>query len=116
MRRHLWRMLVYSPYFDSRLSWYPNGLAYLDLYAIYTGAALATQHPEWILKDATGNKLYIPWGCSNGACPQFAGDISNLAFRQWWIGQAQTLLAKGYKGLFIDDVNMEFRVGNGAGA
>jgi hypothetical protein len=88
----------------------------LDLYAIYTGAALATQHPEWILKDATGNKLYIPWGCSNGACPQFAGDISNLAFRQWWIGQAQTLLAKGYKGLFIDDVNMEFRVSNGAGA
>ncbi len=61
---HFYRMTVYSPYFDDKLSWYPNAGFYKDLYAIYVNDALATQHPEWILKDANGNKLYIPWGCS----------------------------------------------------
>jgi hypothetical protein len=115
LNAHFWRMLVYSPYFDSRLSWYPNGDVYFDLYAIYPNSALVSQHPEWILKDANGNWLYIPWGCSQGTCPQYAGDFSNPAYRQWWIAQAQSLIALGYHGLFIDDVNMDFRVGNGQG-
>src|SRR5438067_11680782 len=67
LQQHFSRMVVYSPYFDSRTAWYPNGYAYIDSYAIYTGSALATQHPEWILKDANGNKLFIPWACSNGS-------------------------------------------------
>jgi hypothetical protein len=115
LRGEFWRMLVYSPYFDEKLSWYPNGWVYLDAYAIYTDSSLANQHPEWILKDASGNRLYIPWGCSAGTCPQYAGNFSNASFRQWWIGQAQQILSHGYKGLFIDDVDMDFRVGNGAG-
>jgi hypothetical protein len=109
-------MLTYSPYFDTRLSWYPNGFAYIDSYAIYTSSPIVSQHPEWILKDAQGNYLYIPWGCSNGSCPQFAADFSNQAFCQWWIAQAQSLVAIGYAGLFVDDVNMDFRVGDGTGA
>lgn len=114
IRNHFHRMIVYSPYFDSRLSWYPDGLAYADLYAVYTNRGNAEPDREWILKDVSGNKLYIPWGCSRGACPQYAADPSNAAYRQWWINRAQDLLSRGYKGLFIDDVNMEFRVGNGA--
>ena len=105
MQQHFWRMVVYSPYFDTRTSWYPDGYVYIDSYAIYTGSVLASQHPEWILKDANGNKLYIPWGCSNGACPQYAADFSNAVYRQYWINQAAPILAKGYQGLFIDDVN-----------
>lgn len=115
MRDHFWRMMEYSPYFDSRLSWYPGGLVYFDLYAIYVGSTLAAEHPEWILRDASGNRLYIPWGCSGGTCPQFAADVSNPAFRRWWLDEARRLLAKGYKGLWVDDVNMQFRVGNGNG-
>lgn len=115
LHNNFWRMLVYSPYFDNKLSWYPNGWVYLDAYAIYTSSGVGNQHPEWILKDASGNRLYIPWGCSAGACPQYAGDISSASFREWWIAQAEQLLSHGYKGLFIDDVNMEFRIGNGAG-
>ena len=38
MRAHYWRMLVYSPYFDTRLSWFPDGWVYKDLYAIYPDA------------------------------------------------------------------------------
>jgi hypothetical protein len=114
LQSHFWRMVVYSPYFDSRTSWYPNAWTYKDAYAIYESSALASEHPEWILKDASGNDLYIPWGCSGGRCPQYAGNIANAGFRGHWIEEARATLAHGYKGLYIDDVNMEYRVGNGA--
>jgi hypothetical protein len=113
LRRHMWRMVVYSPHFDSRTRWYPNGLVYQDAYAIYRGSALAGLHPEWILRDGGGNPLYIPFGCSNGGCPQYAADISNPAFRRHWIANVRNELRRGYRGVFIDDVNMDLRVGNG---
>ena len=115
MRDHWQRAVVFSSYWDSRLSWFPNGWAYINGYAIYRTSSLATQHPEWILKDAAGNKLYIPYGCSGGVCPQYAADIGSSAWRQYFIGQAQTLLALGYKGIYIDDVDMDRNVGNGSG-
>src|SRR4029077_18757723 len=82
---------------------------------IYTGASLAAEHPEWILKDANGNRLYIPFGCRNGSCPQQADDIGNPAYRAWWIAQARTRVGKGYRGLFVDDVNLALKVGDGTG-
>lgn len=115
MRANFWRMIVWSPYFDERTSWYQEGWIYDDAYAIYPGTALANQHPDWILKDAAGNKLYIPYACSGGSCPQYAGDITNPEFRHNWIEEARAQLAHGYHGLFIDDVDMEERVGNGEG-
>jgi len=51
-------------------------MLYQDLYAIYTQPAPAigdvfSQHPDWVLRDAGGNALYIPWGCDTVAhtCP-----------------------------------------------
>ncbi|MDQ3676775.1 MAG: hypothetical protein M3401_08245, partial [Actinomycetota bacterium] len=35
MVEHYARMRTYAPYFDSRLSWYPNAWSYEDAYAIY---------------------------------------------------------------------------------
>lgn len=115
LRAHMWRMIVFSPYFDQKTSWYGQGWMYDDSYAIYKGSQLATQHPEWILKDASGNKLYIPFGCAGGTCPQYAGDIANPAYRHNWIAEAGAQVAHGYHGLFVDDVNMEQRTGNGEG-
>ena len=115
MKAHYWRMRAYSPYFDSRLAWSPKAWVYLDAYAIYARRAVARDHPDWILRDAAGNKLYIPFGCKNGTCPQYAGDIGNPAFRTWWISQARALLALGYSGIYVDDVNLYRRVGDGAG-
>ena len=115
MRRHFFRQKAYAPYFDSRLDWYPNGWAYKDLYAIYVDEALAERHPNWILRDNAGRKLYIPWGCKGGSCPQYAADIGNPAFRAHWMAQARETMGADYKGLFVDDVNMELRVGNGQG-
>src|SRR6266567_2837047 len=122
MRDHFWRMLVYSPYFDDKTSWYPNGWIYLDSYAIYAspsdGENLADIHPDWILRDTRNFKLYIPWECNPGvhACPQYAADFSNPRFRQWWVDKATAALARGrYKGLWIDDVNLDWRVSDGDG-
>ena len=110
------RMSVFSPYFDSRTSWYSNGQIYQDLYAIYSNSALPAQHPDWIFHDQYGNPMYIPWGCSNGTCPQFAADITNPNFRAWWINTMQTNLSQGnYRGMWIDDVNMNFEVGDAWG-
>ncbi len=117
MRQHYWRMRVYSPYFDSRLSWYSSTWVYKDAYAIYASdTASVGAHPDWILKDASGKRLYIPWGCSGGTCPQYAADIGNPAFRADWIANAKRVVGAGYKGLFVDDVNMYRRVGDGNGA
>ncbi len=102
-------------WWDSKVSWYPNVWAYVDSYAIYNPSALATQHPEWILKDSAGKKLYIPWGCSGGTCPQYAADIGNPAYRQDYINRAKALITKGYKGIFADDVNMDITVGDSSG-
>jgi hypothetical protein len=112
---HFFRMAVYSPYFDTRTSWYPNGLVYKDLYGIPVGSTMASQHPEWILHDPSGNKLYIPWGCGNGSCAQYAGDIANPAFRAQWISDAGAMYNKGYRGFWLDDVNMQFQVSDGNG-
>ena len=114
MRDHYWRMRAYAPYFDSRLSWYGDAWAYQDLYAIYTDSDVVTRHPDWILKDAgRPTSSYIPFGCW-AASAQYAADFGNPEFRSWWIQDAAEKLAKGYRGLFIDDVNMDFRIGNGS--
>jgi hypothetical protein len=115
MRTHWQRAVVVGGYWDSKLSWYPNGWAYMDAYAIYNGSSLASQHPEWILKDSSGRKLYIPFACSGGTCPQYAADIGNPAWRQDYINRCKALIAKGYKGIFADDVNLDMNVGNGSG-
>jgi hypothetical protein len=105
------RMTVFSPYFDSRTAWYSNGLADMDMYAIAPLSDTRWEHPEWIMHDQYGNWLYLDWGCANGSCPAYAGDIANPAYRAWWISSARAMLSRGnYKGLWIDDVNMNFLV------
>ncbi|MGI9325894.1 MAG: hypothetical protein ACR2PZ_11790 [Pseudomonadales bacterium] len=115
MQEHYARMLTYSPYFDSRLLWFPKAWAYLNAYAIKPRTGLQRSKPEWILKDSSGNDLYIPYDCQDGKCPQFAADLSNSGFRQHRLNQAAALLQAGYRGLYIDDVNLAWRVSNGVG-
>jgi hypothetical protein len=115
MRDHWTKAVVYSPYWDTKLSWYPNGMPYLDSYAIYLGSDVATQHPDWILKDNAGNKLYIPFDCNGTTCPQYAADIGSTGWRQYYIDQIKSYATKGYKGIFVDDVNMDLDTGNATG-
>jgi hypothetical protein len=115
LRRHFSRMVAYSPYFDGKTTWYPRAWVYHDAYAIYRGSTLAAEHPQWILRDAAGRPLFIPFACSQGTCPQYAADIADPAYRHYWIQVARAQLARGYRGVFIDDVNMQKRVSDGSG-
>ena len=125
IRENYWRMRGYAPFFSNNaIEWAPPTHVYRDAYAIYNDRKnypnrpdLKTleQHPDWALRDAAGKPLYIQFGCSNGSCPQFAADIGNPEFRRYWIEQAAEVLDDGYKGLYIDDVNMEWRISNGSG-
>ena len=115
MRDHYFRMQTYSGYFDSRLTWYPNAWVYKDSYALKPGWSVTQQHPEWILRDADGSKLYIPFGCSGGTCPQYAADIGNQNFRNWWMDSLSAVMNSGYIGVWVDDVNLKWKVGNGDG-
>jgi len=109
MRERYFRMVVFSPYFDTRLAWYGHGWVYTDLYGIHG-------HPEWVLRDARGRRLYLSFGCARGRCPSWAADVTNPAFRAWWIERARETLARGYRGLWIDDVNLNRSVSYGNGA
>ena len=112
MWEHFTRMVGFSPFFDTRTAWAPPTWEYEDAYAIYTGSSLEGEHPEWILRDASGNRLYIPYG---NPPTQYAGDISNPAFRRYWIQRAKATLAHGYAGIFVDDVDMWANTGNSKG-
>jgi hypothetical protein len=115
MREHYWRMRTYAPYFDSRLGWSPRAWTYKDAYAIYPGRRHDSSALRFVLRDESGRRLFIPWGCSGGRCPQWAGDIGDPAFRAAWIAEARAQLAAGYTGLYIDDVNMLLQVSDGHG-
>jgi hypothetical protein len=109
MREHFARVVAWSPFFDTRTRWYENAWVYQDAYAIYVGSELAREHPEWILHSASGEPLYIPYGHPP---VQFAADVSNPAFRKFWIDRTRAIVARGYRGVFVDDVDMWANVGN----
>jgi hypothetical protein len=115
LRRTYVRMRAYAPYFDSRLSWYPNAWAYKDLYAVYADRREDGSHLPYVLRDAGGRRLYIPWGCDGSGCPQYAGDPGSPAFRAKWVREARRQLAAGYRGLYVDDVSTVPMVGDGSG-
>lgn len=119
MQQNYWRMRGYAPFFNQALGWAPPAHFYKDLYALYRNDAkdevLMTAHPDWVLRDANGNRLYIQFACGGGSCTQYAADIGSPAFREHWINDAKTTLGLGYAGIFVDDVNMEMKVSDGNG-
>jgi hypothetical protein len=115
MREHYVRVQARSPAFDASLAWFPDAWAYKDAYAVSPDEPLYSGHPEWLLHALDGAPLYLPSGCAEGSCPRYAGDFGNPDFRARWIEEARALLAKGYRGLWIDDVSLAWYVGDGNG-
>jgi hypothetical protein len=112
MRSKYWRMRTYPPYFDSRTAWFNGAWAYKDAMAIYPGESRPADH---YLRDAQGRPLYIWYACNSGTCTQYAGDIGSASYRNAWLADIKASYAKGYKGVFVDDVNMELRISDGHG-
>lgn len=121
---HYKRTRSYTPFFDQFTSWFPNAWVYKDAYAVYkpgAGEPEAGAVPETYMLHSSAtpsaaNRLYIPFNCGSG-CPQYAADITNPAWRSYWISQAQTWVNRGsgYKGIFVDDVNLESKVSDSTG-
>lgn len=119
-----WRaslMSGWTPWFDPAMQWHPGRTGfYVDTYAIYNNnppnpTDPAVTHPEWIATDAAGNKLFIPWGCANGTCPQYAANIRHQGFIAQQIANIAATLKLGYQTIFFDDVNLELRTSDGNG-
>jgi hypothetical protein len=117
MRARYTGMIVSSPYFDSRLKWFPKAWAYRGLYTSFPGSALVRKHPSWFLRERSrrGGLAHVPFDCEGGTCPQLAADIANPSFKRWWIKDAKKLVKRGYRTIYIDDVNMIRRVSDGNG-
>ncbi|MEZ5166329.1 MAG: S-layer homology domain-containing protein [Acidimicrobiales bacterium] len=111
-------LVVYEPYWDSRLVEYDEVFAYRNSYGIAVdpaGDSRAVDHPEWLLRDASGEPVYIPFRCGSG-CERYAADVGNAAFRADFVAYLKTLRSRGYRGLFLDDVNLAWRFGDATGA
>lgn len=114
-RRNYARMKGYAPWFNARLSWYPDAWAYQDLYAIYSDRRENGSRLRWVLRDADGRRLYIPWGCNGTTCPQYAGDPGDPGFRRRWIADARRKLRAGYRGLYVDDASLAMYTSDASG-
>jgi hypothetical protein len=119
MNEHYSRMRGFAPFFTQALSWAPEATFYQDIYALYRNdppdEQVMQQHPDWVLRDAQGRKLFIQFACDGTSCTQYAADIGNPEFRQFWIQRAANIMDDGYDGLYVDDVNMEMKVSDGTG-
>lgn len=114
-RRTYTRMKAYAPWFNERLDWYAKAWAYQDLYAVYSDSREDGSRMRYVLRDASGRRLYIPWGCDGGTCPQYAADPGDPGFRRMWIRTAVRKLRAGYIGLYVDDANFAMYTSDGNG-
>lgn len=106
-------MIVYPPYFDSRVDLFPDAFAYRDLYAAKVRSATdrrVVDHPDWVLRTASGEPVYIPFGCSGSSgCPQYALDLGHPGVQDDFLAVVADYVGRGYSGIMIDDVNMLWR-------
>jgi hypothetical protein len=114
-RNHYARMKAYAPWFNPRLRWYRQAWAYQDLYAVYSDSREDGSRMRFVLRDGSGRRLYIPWGCNGRSCPQYAADPGNPDFRRMWIAEAARKLRAGYRGLYIDDATLAMTTGDASG-
>ena len=105
-RHNYVRMKAFAPWFNPRLRWYRQAWAYQDLYAVYSDGREDGSHMRFVLRDGSGRRLYIPWGCDGHSCPQYAADPGSPEFRRMWIAEAARKLRAGYRGLYIDDASL----------
>lgn len=112
-------MVVYSPYFDERLQFFSSTFVYRDLYGLKVDSESdqrAYDNPDWVLRTAEGDPVYIPFACDEpNGCPQFAADVGNPEYRDAFIDDVRSLVEIGYPGLLIDDVNMVWRLSDRQG-
>ncbi|MHB1342842.1 MAG: putative glycoside hydrolase [Thermoleophilia bacterium] len=67
-----------------------------------TGENINSNHPDWFLKDASGNRIVFQY---YSGIDFYAMDWGNQAWRDYWVAQALgRVQALGFDGLFLDDL------------
>ncbi len=67
-----------------------------------SGANINLNHPDWFLKDASGNRIVFQY---YAGIDFYAMDWGNQAWRDYWVTQAVARAqALGFDGLFLDDL------------
>ena len=99
------------------IEWYPNAWLYKDAYGLQ---ASDVGGPMWryVLRDPEGRPMHLDYACgSDGACPQFALDITSAGYRAAWIAELrERQLRPQHRGVFVDDVNFDRLVCSDVGA
>lgn len=111
-------MVVWEPYWDSRLASFDDVNVYRNAYGIKVNSSRDTRaadHPDWVLRTSNGNPVYLDFDCAGG-CPQYAADVGNPDYRAHWLSEVQRYVDAGYRGLYIDDVNYLWRFAGQYGA
>jgi ABC-type cobalt transport system substrate-binding protein len=123
---HLTRIMYYTGFGEPRLSWSPPAWCYKDSSSLKHGYIdssgvyhpqddpLVASNPTWVLRDSGGNPTYLTWGCTGGSCPQYMPNFQDAGFLSHWLSQASPLISAGYRGLFIDDANLDISASNGS--
>ncbi len=84
---------------DIEPTYHPSVFRYNDMLQIYVGSSIATQHPDWILKTASGG--YAMYNT------HYMADIGNAAYQDFKAAECAAFIAKGFDGIKADDVNLD---------
>lgn len=104
LNQKFWRFQVSDDFFRDKTSWYTRGWVYWNSFGIWPNDPEASTYG---LKTASGADVYLKYGYEDGAADRIAGDITNPAFRAARVAELKELLTHGYKGAWIDDVNLD---------
>lgn len=120
MRARPEMIIGWSPWQDVNVGVYKNLLAYMDTYAAENNIPqkptdIAVTHPDWILHDSAGNKLFIPYNCANGSCQAYAMDLTNPAVIANQMANVEVIANAKYQGVFFDNANLALKAGDGNG-
>ena len=66
-----------------------------------------------VLRDSAGRRLYVPFDCAGGRCPQYAADIADPRWRAHLYRFVRRAMRHRYAGVFLDDVNWQVNVSDG---
>ena len=68
-----------------------------------------------VLRDGAGRRLYVPFDCTGGRCPQYAADVASPRWRAHVNRRVRRAMRHRYAGVFLDDVNWQVNVSDGLG-
>lgn len=106
------RVQAYSGWLNGNAPYLkPIALDYEDTVAIKPGWPNYGDLEQYILEAFASPpdnyvKLFINFQCSGGTCPQYYADPGMQGWRDYIVSQVEAISADGYRGAWLDDINL----------